>query len=269
MTVDVTDVQYQVSKDFDPDKESTWAHPKEKDGWMLAHNALRGEVGDLEAAISAVAKKYNMDCPGWAVEALQKAWVAHESHVHAHHGNEDELFMPFLSTRIKMDNKVEAEHKEILDIMKKIDDMVKALKAGDKLTNIVATMKEYKTMLFPHLEEEEEFGLVLMRAYFTPAEIGPMVQEIVGKGPIVEMGSFIHYETPDKFRKDFMVQEGIPFFVWYIDFKKRLATFQEEFLKPIETMKKGEEPVEVSSTGFFAFFVNIFQTLFPTSRLEK
>jgi hypothetical protein len=32
MTFDVTDKQYQLKDDIKPDKESTWKHPKEKDG---------------------------------------------------------------------------------------------------------------------------------------------------------------------------------------------------------------------------------------------
>jgi hypothetical protein len=32
---DATDLKYQVSEDFKPDKTSTWDFPVEKDGWMI------------------------------------------------------------------------------------------------------------------------------------------------------------------------------------------------------------------------------------------
>ena len=56
----------------------------------------------------------------------------------------------------------------------------------------------------------------------------------------VEMGSFITTMGVEKFRKEFMPQEGIPGFVWYIDFKARLAIFTKEFTLPIESLKAGE-----------------------------
>ena len=46
----------------------------------------------------------------------------------------------------------------------------------------------------------------------------------------------------DAFRNEFMKQEGIPGFVWYIDFKSRHDTFVKEFLQPIEAVKNGVEP---------------------------
>ena len=42
-------------------------------------------------------------------------------------------------------------------------------------------MNNYETMLLPHLLQEEEEALPLMRAYFVPAEIRKLMQ-IVMKG---------------------------------------------------------------------------------------
>lgn len=52
----------------------------------------------------------------------------------------------------------------------------------------------------------------------------------------------------ETFRKEFMPQEGIPFFVWFIDFRYRVALFQKEFLDPLEAIKTGVEPVSASSS---------------------
>jgi agmatine/peptidylarginine deiminase len=41
---DPTASKYQVSPEFGPDKTNTWSFPPEEDGWMHAHNAIRGEL---------------------------------------------------------------------------------------------------------------------------------------------------------------------------------------------------------------------------------
>jgi hypothetical protein len=38
---DATDLKYQVSEDYKPDKTSTWKFPEEKDGWVLGKYAQR------------------------------------------------------------------------------------------------------------------------------------------------------------------------------------------------------------------------------------
>jgi hypothetical protein len=44
-----------------------------------------------------------------------------------------------------------------------------------------------------------------------------------------------------KFRKEFMPQEGIPAFVWYIDFHFRHKLFIKMFKTPVSELKAGEE----------------------------
>ena len=250
MKVDVTDLKYQVSKDFAPDKESTWSYPPERDGWPLAHNAVRGEIADLKAGITKMISVAPNGCPEWAVTALKLAWSTHYDHIHAHHSNEDDLFFPVLSERIKMDAKLSSAHETILHLMKEISGMVEKLSPGDTLTALLTSVEEYEKELLPHLIEEEECGLLLMRAYFTYGEIAPLVQKIIANGPIVEIGSFIYYMTPDKFRNEFMKEQGIPFFVWYIDLKGSFNTFIDKFVGPIEQLKEGKE---ATPSGFFAY----------------
>jgi len=50
---------------------------------------------------------------------------------------------------------------------------------------------------------------------------------------------------PEKFRKVFMRQAGIPFFVWYIDFMWRLRLFRREFVTPLEAVKNGIKPANM------------------------
>ena len=71
---------------------------------MHAHNAIRGELEDIKLAFTKCQERG--DLPEWAVSAIQQVWKEHYEHVHAHHMNEDELFVPFLETRIKLPEKV-------------------------------------------------------------------------------------------------------------------------------------------------------------------
>ena len=104
MKVDPLDLKWQADTTYAPDKEITWTHPAETDGWMHAHNAIRGELADIKMALTKCEERG--DLPEWAVVAIQQVWKNHSEHVHAHHKNEDELFVPFLDTRIKLPEKV-------------------------------------------------------------------------------------------------------------------------------------------------------------------
>ena len=48
--VDVNDPAYQQCAEYKPDKEATWTHPPEKDGWVRAHNSIRAELRDMRHA---------------------------------------------------------------------------------------------------------------------------------------------------------------------------------------------------------------------------
>jgi hypothetical protein len=105
MSFDPLDPQYQVSKDFPPDKDVTWTFPKEQDAWMFAHNSLRKEMAGLKAALAAIQKRGGIK-EEWEVKALQDATAVHFENVHAHHSNEDNILTPFIMTRAKYPDKV-------------------------------------------------------------------------------------------------------------------------------------------------------------------
>jgi hemerythrin-like domain-containing protein len=71
--------------------------------------------------------------------------------------------------------------------MEKIDGMMKGLKEGDTVDTLTEELVGYETSMLPHLEQEEVECLPLMRAYFTPAEVGPEIQKIVANGPKVSV----------------------------------------------------------------------------------
>jgi hypothetical protein len=118
--------------------------------------------------------------------------------------------------------------------------MVAGLKDGSSVEDLHKEAVEYETMMLPHLKQEEEECLPLCRAYFLPEEVAPKVQEILADSPKIELGSIIMGMGIQEFRKEFMVQEGIPWFVWYLSFRGNAKFFKREFLKPIDSLKAGK-----------------------------
>ena len=251
--IDTQDARWAVdATTFPADKEALWNHPMEQDGWMHAHNALRGELLDFEEALAKTAKRTSGDTESlapWEIAAIQRWWAGHEAHVLSHHENEDAKFNPVMKERINWPNKLETDHEGLVAHLEKIKGLVGALSEGaaSGITELCTAWSAYKDDMLPHLLEEEAQGLPLCRAFFTPKEIGKIVQQIMGNpnAPKEEMGSFIHYMGEDHFRKVFMPQEGIPFFVWFLDFKSKLSHYHTRIISQLDALKDGVEPVPV------------------------
>mmetsp|Transcript_3973 Transcript_3973/g.10008 ORF Transcript_3973/g.10008 Transcript_3973/m.10008 type:complete len:256 (+) Transcript_3973:32-799(+) len=224
------------------DKEGEWKYPMDNDGWMHSHNSIRAEVAIFEEALGKVIARG--DVLQWEVDAIKAFWAHHSHHVHTHHASEEEIMNPFLKTRIKLPEKLETDHEDVVSALKKATGLAEALAEGDKgaVEALAATVTEYRDILLPHLKEEEEQGLPLMRAFFTPAEVAPKVQEIIKKQSPLDMGAFIHTMGRDAFRKGFMAQEGIPFFVWHIQFKGQLREYQAKIVTATEALVSGTKP---------------------------
>jgi hypothetical protein len=73
-SIDMKDRKYQVSEQFQSDKESTWKYP--------AHNALRGEMALMRETLQVLRDRTLQQ---WEVHALKETANAHLVHVHAHH----------------------------------------------------------------------------------------------------------------------------------------------------------------------------------------
>jgi hypothetical protein len=89
--------------------------------------------------------------------------------------------------------------------------------------------------------EEEQVSLPLLRAYFTPAEVAPVIQQILKKESKANLGSFFHHIPGGKLGvMAFMKQEGIPAFVWYLEFKAARAAYRCERESMLEALLRGD-----------------------------
>jgi hypothetical protein len=243
--IDATDPQYQVSANHPPNKEATWPYPAEKDGWIYAHDGLRNEISMWIDALDAIVQR-NVGGElrhDWELKNLRKLAAAHFTHIHSHHRGEDNVFVPAYKMRFSYPKTLETDHDVIEAKVAVLEATVHELKVGESVAGLLRHLKEYQALILPHLQMEEDVGLPLQRAYFTQKELAPLIQKAMGKATSVELGSFIYALGVDKCR-DFLIQENIPGFVWYIDLRYRLKAFMREFVKPIESLKSGVEPVQ-------------------------
>jgi hemerythrin-like domain-containing protein len=248
---DATDLRYQVSDKFKPDKESTWTFPMNNDGWMHAHDSIRGEMKDIQQMLIAI-KERKVPLKDWEVKALTCVFSAHFIHIHAHHSNEEIFVMPELQKRIKIPDKLEDDHVELMKKINELESIMNSIKVNDFLDDsmLVQKFSEYHSTMLLHLKEEEFVCLPLMRAYFTHKEMTQVIQKFMPKSPKVETGSFVYYYIgqtkndvgPYGIRNDFCPQEGIPSFVWYIDFQPKYKYFVKEFINNVHALQTGIEP---------------------------
>lgn len=248
--VDTQDVQWRAGAEYAPDKETMWDYPKEKDRLMLVSNAIRGEVSDLKEALTKLVERGTFLT--WEIDSFCSAWSEHATHIHAHHSNDENIFHPFLATRIRLPEKLRSHHVDLsrhLNLMAGLvavlAGMVEPPRRSGYVRSILDAMLEYEKMLLPQLAEEELQLLPLMRAYFKPDEVAPIVQKIVRTGPPCQLGSLIHYAGDEAFFA-FMEQESMPGYAWYFDLRSRRDNFRRSFVQNLTAITTGTPTQQIS-----------------------
>lgn len=251
-TIDVTHPRYRANVSL-PDKTHLWAHPMEEDGWVHAHNALRGEIDVMRDILQALGRR---SLKAWEVSSLQSWWTGHEIHVHDHHANEDLKFSPYMATRINLPAKLTTDHMPLVEMLDALGARINRLREGDSAVELRREWTRYERLMKPHLREEEQIALPLLRAYFTPAEVGKLVESILGESPQVSLGSFLYFMggTREACAK-FMENEGIPFFVWYIAFKGHIQVYQDQMVRHADALRSGTPPPPVSQSSTLTMLV--------------
>lgn len=228
-------------------KSANWNHRIEEDGWVLAHNSIRGELEDLKFALGCVIARRKASGPKeWEVAAVQKYWRHHAKHVRSHHGNEDRFFAPLFGERFRFPEQMEIDHQQLVKEMRNVAIKVEELEVGNlkKLKEFYHSVCQYEEIMVPHLEGEERLILPLMMAYFTQEEIADVVGTIINnpEAPREEWGAIIHYASPEYMRNKYMPQEGIPSFAWYLKFLHDHNFYENEVFILIETLVSGAAP---------------------------
>ena len=155
------------------------------------------------------------------------------------------MFTPMLKEKVNYPEKLEADHDALLKMMAGVDSAVAALAAGGDVAALVTVFDPYRKTMEAHLKEEEEICVPLMFAYFEPGYVGKKVQEIMKTMDKTLMGSFVHHQGSQKECQVFMKQEGIPFFVWYLDFKACRAKYRAAMETKIQALLARAAPTKL------------------------
>jgi hypothetical protein len=135
--------------------------------------------------------------------------------------------------------------------------MVKALKPGDDTKTAIGALlvefERYRDDILPHLQEEEDYGLPLARAYFDQKTYSKLVKTTLAKHKFDALleGGMVYVATADGW-KQFMKQEGIPFFVWYMVFGPCLRAYKRKIVPQVTALMSGVEPPAESKKWFFS-----------------
>lgn len=242
ISIEPTDTKY--AKDlatYPPDKSGLWTAPMETDGWFLEHCNIRSECTKMADVLDKLGTKTLEE---WEIESLRSWFANHNLHIHEHHMHEDNIFTPFMQTRINLPEKLTTDHVQLVALLKAVMTIVEGQLASASVLR--PAFEEYQKMLFTHLKEEEEIGLPLLRAYFAPEEVAPKTQEIISQtAPHILGGFFYHLDAEGGSKgaiNQFMAQEGIPFFVYYIAFSPMRQKYFDTTQVHIDALLAGKPP---------------------------
>lgn len=87
-----------------------WPFAADLDGWVQSHNAIRADLTDLKAALAALSGGA-VPRNAWRINTLKSFWTFFEHEVHHHHDHEEQLFFPFMATKVTLPTKMSADHK--------------------------------------------------------------------------------------------------------------------------------------------------------------
>lgn len=214
------------------DHTSKWKAPLHNDGWVLAHNAIRGELSDFMYVINHLTNRVitNQHC-----QNIRLWWKGHVEHIEGHHSNEDDLLNPFIRSRVDYPEKLEKDHEFLVGCIKDINVCLEETPIS--IAKLKALWVNYCEHMLPHLLEEEKVGIPLLRKHFTPKEFEIPMQKLMEKASPLEFGCFIYYNGGKTYIKKFMKQEGIPWFVWYLSFRGHLRKYKKEMIAPLKFLK--------------------------------
>ena len=173
------------------------------------------------------------------IECIQKWWDGHYIHIIEHHKNEDNQLNPFIKTRVNYPDKLETDHIELLEILNAISEDIENLKENDLVEELKVKWGNYELKMLPHLQEEEDIGLPLLMAYFTPKEVNQVTEKFLKDADKRSLGSFVHWMGNKNECLKFQKNEGIPWFVWYIPnsgFKALRNHYRETMVSMIDSL---------------------------------
>ncbi|KAG2447095.1 hypothetical protein HYH02_007844 [Chlamydomonas schloesseri] len=198
-----------------------WPFPAHMDGWKQAHDAIRFEMDTLMTAIEKTRSlvEAGQGLQQWQVSALQLVTANFYHGVHKHHDHEEEIFFPFMTSRVVVPHKMSADHKTLMALLDKALALANALRpshngaiAKPVLADLQNTFAVLRLCMRQHLEEEEAVGLPLLRKHFSAKETQVPEKKILKGLKPADMAWFVRRLAMDQ-KVEMMKQHHIPYLV--------------------------------------------------------
>jgi hypothetical protein len=207
--------EWQLHSSHPPNKSGMWTYGIDLDAWMLAHDALRGEVHDFEWALETLLAQ-RKPLSRRQTRAMRRWWHGHLIHMRSHHRNEDKIVKAFIQQRFAYPDFMEMDHVQIerhLNIISGLIRWLASARSNDERKEIIDRLQKVfqryvHQNLLAHLEAEEEIGIPLTRAFFTPKEVQRMTNRLARNGPRVETGAIVHYVGVTKLNRAMQLQKA-------------------------------------------------------------
>jgi len=156
------------------------------EGLLIPHEAIREALFDAAEALRHLEPRASKM---WKVDNFFTWYLQyHLPSIHHHHDAEEQIYLPWMATRVAIPEKLAADHVELLETMDSIRALYdtrfdKACASDAAAEALVADLRAawagYSMMMQDHLAEEEEVIPALLRANFTVEEEAVVVGEII------------------------------------------------------------------------------------------
>lgn len=183
--------------------------------------------------------------------------------LHAHHATEEDIMFPMIKKKVLMPDKTTADHRVLLRLMGDLERLgeeftkLGGANASEEvmstfLPKLKAKWHELRSLMGPHLAEEELHMVGPIKDVFTEKEFEAMVQEVLKKEPITVLRAFLPWilfamkrgwanaEELAKFEK------ALPPPVRFINNKFWTPAFNKYHRGALESMMKGHEKVLIA-----------------------
>lgn len=211
-----------------------WAFPIEEDGLFRIHDALRMDMNDIQA----IAERLSLESMAqpWEKQALVQVWSRFENWVHDHHTIEEDIFFPWLATRIELPERLASDHVALMDMLLECSRLVKAHGYKDFLH----AFKTFKSDMEIHFEEEEKAIMSQMRNHFTRAEQKVVDDKIAKRSKLSDIGHLLRPLDRKAQIKWMKTVVELPTIVIYLVMIPAIWHFNRTVGKKIQALKSGE-----------------------------
>ena len=221
----------------------------------IVDNAKRGEANLMRKSLLAM-KSRGRPLVEWEITSIQKFFSLHYDSVSQLFYYTLKVQFPFLEQRINLPSIFKESRSACIEALQFLQTMIGGLKVGDRVDPLLDMWNSYENRLsFAH--SQDPLLLVLYHSYFSREEhVGFLASKIVS-GPLEALtGSVIYYLGKERFRKCFMVQEGLGDLNWHLKFASQYIDYVENTVVHIEALEQGSPPAPKKGSRILSFLEN-------------